>query len=151
MKEQLTGRSDFIFAPKKIELTPLIIYISIAFVGGFLAAWLIRTIYISKISRATRSIEGYLESERLMKEKLQKENITILQLKTALESEKQGRIRELEEVIRQMDADILLLQKSNEETEQQLRSTAPALHELKLKLIEANNTIARYKGQLGSK
>ncbi len=86
-----------------------------------------------------------------MKEKLQKENMTILQLKTALESEKQGRIKELEEVIRQMDTDILLLQKHNEETENLLKTTAPALHELKLKLIEANNTIARYKGQLGIK
>ena len=136
---------------KKKDLTPLIIYISIAFISGFLIAWLIRTFYISKISRATKSIEGYLESERLMKEKLQKENMTILQLKSALESEKQGRISELEKLVRQMDADILLLQKSNEETEQQLKTTAPALHELKLKLIEANNTIARYKGQLGIK
>ncbi len=84
-----------------------------------------------------------------MKEKLQKENMTILQLKTALESEKQGKISELQEVIRQMDSDILLLQKHNEETEDLLKRTAPALHELKLKLIEANNTIARYKGQLG--
>jgi hypothetical protein len=50
-----------------------------------------------------------------------------------------------------MDADILLLQKSNEETEALLAKGEPAINELKLKLIEANNTIARYKAQLGEK
>jgi hypothetical protein len=50
-----------------------------------------------------------------------------------------------------MDNDILLMQKSNEETEALLEKGEPAIHELKLKLIEANNTIARYKAQLGSR
>jgi hypothetical protein len=50
-----------------------------------------------------------------------------------------------------MDEDILLLQKSNEETERQLASSQPELHNLKLKMIEAQNVIARYKSQLGTK
>ena len=50
-----------------------------------------------------------------------------------------------------MDGDILLLQKSNEETEALLAEGEPALHEMKLKLIEATNTIARYKAQYGEK
>ena len=142
-------KAPILYLHQKPALTSTIVYIIVAFVAGFGVAWLMRTISIGKITRATKSIEGYLESERLMKEKLQKENMTILQLKTALESEKQGKITELQEVIRQMDSDIILLQKHNEQTEDLLKRTAPALHELKLKLIEANNTIARYKGQLG--
>jgi hypothetical protein len=50
-----------------------------------------------------------------------------------------------------MDSDILLLQKSNEETEALFKAGEPVIHSLKLKLIEANNTIARYKAQLGIK
>jgi hypothetical protein len=50
-----------------------------------------------------------------------------------------------------MDNDILLLQQSNEETEELLKSGKPELHNIKLQLLEANNTIARYKSQLGLK
>jgi hypothetical protein len=49
-----------------------------------------------------------------------------------------------------MDNDILLLQKSNEETEKLLQTTEPELYNLKVKLLEANNTISRLKGQLQS-
>ena len=50
-----------------------------------------------------------------------------------------------------LDQDILLLQKSNEETEALLQEGLPAIHELKLKLIEAHNTIARFKAQAEQK
>jgi peptidoglycan hydrolase CwlO-like protein len=53
-----------------------------------------------------------------------------------------------ERLIRQMDNDILLLQKNNEETEAMFRDKEPEMFELKKKLIEANNTISRLKGQL---
>ena len=46
-----------------------------------------------------------------------------------------------------LDSDILLLQKSNEETEALLQEGQPALHALKLQLLDAQNTIARYKAQ----
>ena len=46
-----------------------------------------------------------------------------------------------------LDSDILLLQKSNEETEVLLQEGQPALHALKLQLLDAQNTIARYKAQ----
>lgn len=128
-----------------------IIFSGIAFVAGFVCAWLIRTYHLSKTERKSRSIEGFLESERLMKEKLQKENHALLQVKGAIENEMGNRIRELQGIIREMDHDILLLQKDNEETEALLNAKEPALNELKKKLIEANNNIARYKGQLGLK
>ena len=58
--------------------------------------------------------------------------------------------QKLEEALLQnkiLDSDILLLQKSNEETEALLKKSQPALHNLKLQLLEAQNTIARYKAQ----
>ena len=60
-------------------------------------------------------------------------------------------MKEAHDLNKQMDSDILLLQKSNEETEALLKAGEPVIHSLKVKLIEANNTIARYKAQLGIK
>jgi hypothetical protein len=45
----------------------------------------------------------------------------------------------------------LLLQKSNEQTEALLQAGQPEVHALKIQLIEAQNTIARYKAQLAEK
>ena len=69
------------------------------------------------------------------------------QLKETLEAEMKKRLKEAELQISSMDQDILLLQKSNEETEELLRKGQPELHQLKLKLIEANNTISRLKAK----
>lgn len=86
-----------------------------------------------------------------MKEKLRKENILVYQAKEAMETDLGRKLKDAEVLNRIMDEDILLLQKSNEETEALLRAGEPALHALKLKLIEANNTIARLKAQLTEK
>jgi len=82
-----------------------------------------------------------------MKETLQKENLQVYQMKEAAEFELTKKLKQVEELNKVMDEDILLLQKSNEYTEALLQSKEPALHALKVKLIEANNTIARYKSQ----
>ena len=82
-----------------------------------------------------------------MKETLQKENLQVYQMKEAAEFELTRKLKQAEELNKVMDEDILLLQKSNEYTEALLQSREPALHALKVKLIEANNTIARYKSQ----
>lgn len=132
---------------KALEQNYLYIYIGLAFLAGFLIAWLIRTITVIKTKRTQKSIEGYLESEKLMKETLQKENNMLHQLKQGSELEYAKKLKECRDLNKMLDQDILLLQKSNEETEALLQSGEPALHELKLKLIEAHNTIARYKAQ----
>ena len=128
-------------------MTQVYIFSSIAFVGGFLIAWIIRSITIFKLNKLQKSTQGYLESERLMKETLQKENLQVYQMKEAAEFELTRKLKQAEELNKVMDEDILLLQKSNEYTEALLQSREPALHALKVKLIEANNTIARYKSQ----
>lgn len=95
-----------------------------------------------------KSAEGFLESEKLMKETLQKENVHVHQMKQVAELEFSKKLKDSRELNKMLDQNILLLQKSNEETEALLKTGLPALHELKIKLIEAQNTIARYKAQL---
>ena len=127
------------------------IYIIAAFVGGFLLAFIILMITIQKLKKEHKSAQGLLESERLKKETAQKENSFLIQSSDTHLLTTKERLRKAEAIAKQMDADILLLQRSNEETEALLAKGEPAVNELKLKLIEANNTIARYKAQLGEK
>ena len=128
-------------------MTQTYIYAGIAFVIGFVIAWIIRTVGLLKIKKALKSTQGYLESEVLKKETLQKENIHVHQMKQSAEMDCTKKLEKALEINKMQDADILLLQKSNEETEALLLVREPALHALKLQLIEANNTIARYKAQ----
>jgi hypothetical protein len=124
------------------------IYAGAGFVLGFLVAWIIRSITVAKLAKLQKSTQGFLESEKLMKETLQKENLHFHQVKLVTEREYAIKLKEAEKLNKILDEDILLLQKSNEETEALLEAGEPALHQLKLKLIEANNMIARYKAQL---
>lgn len=130
-------------------MSPIILYAAIGFVVGFSLAWFIRTIFIFQLKKSKRSTDGFLESERLMKETLKNENAVSQKQKQTIEIELTRKIADMQKIIRQMDADILLMQKSNEETEAQLAAGQPELHQFKMKLIEAQNTIARYKAQLG--
>mgnify|MGYP003518782494 CR=1 FL=1 len=129
-------------------MNPTILWIAVAGVAGFLTGWLLKSIQTWRIKKSLNSSCGFLESERLMKEKLQKENHALQQIHAAKEAALLEKIEHLEHQLRRMDEDILLLQQDNETTEQMMQATQPELHELKRKLIEANNTIARYKSQL---
>ncbi len=127
------------------------IYILIGFVAGFIVAWIIQLITILKFKKENKSAKGLLESEKLIKENAQKENNYLLQSADAALITTRAKLKQAEDLIKIMDTDILLLQKSNEETEALLAKGEPAIHELKLKLIEANNVIARYKSITGEK
>ena len=89
-----------------------------------------------------------LESERLVKDTLRKESALAFQLKESVEAELGKKLNEAQKIMKQMDQDILLLQKSNEESEALFKAGEPELYNQKIKLIEANNTIARMKAQL---
>lgn len=114
-------------------------------ITGFAIAWFIRSATLAKLKKVHLDTEGFLEREKLGKERLQRETELFYQRETEL-------IRKLDAAIKlnkQLDGDIILLQKSNEETEALLNATEPEVYSLKLKLIEANNTIARMKGMAG--
>lgn len=129
-------------------MTQTYIYVAAAFAAGFLIAWIIRTITITQIRKLLKGTQGYLESEKLMKETLHKENVLAHQMKQSTELDLTRKLKEQNQLNKVLDENILLLQKSNEETEELLQAGQPAIHEFKLKLIEAYNTIARYKAQL---
>ena len=126
-------------------MTEIYIYAGIAFITGFLIAWIIRTITLAKIKKLLKGTQGYLESEKLKKETVQRENVLAHQMKQSIELELTRKLKESQDINKVLDENILLLQKSNEETEALLKAGQPALHDLRLKLIEAYNTNARYK------
>ena len=126
-------------------MTQIYLYTGIAFIGGFAIAWIIRTIEIVNLKKSLKSTQGYLESETLKKETLQKENIEVYQKKQTIELESQKKLARCQELNKMLDNDILLLQKSNEETEALLQAGQPEIYSLKLNLLEAQNTIARFK------
>ena len=124
-------------------LIPIITFIAGAVIGALLLYF-----KMSKLQKQLRSSDGYLESEKLKKETLQKELKTVYQAKETIELTLKQRLQEAARLNKRLDEDILLLQKSNEETESLLKAGQPELHALKLQLIEANNTIARLKGMM---
>ena len=132
-------------------MTEIIIYASIALIAGFGLAWIIRSITIAKLQKQLHNTEGSWDREKLMKETAQKETAHAYSSYDAAKLNWEKKMKQAEETIAIMDNDILLLQKNNEETEALLKAANPELHNLKLQLIEANNTIARYKAQLGLK
>ena len=130
---------------------PFYIYILIGFAAGFIVAFILQLITILKLKKENKSAKGLLESEKLIKENANKENNFLLQSADASLLTTRAKLKQAQDLIRIMDNDILLLQKSNEDTEALLAKGEPAIHELKLKLIEANNVIARYKSITGEK
>lgn len=128
-------------------MTQIYIYAGGAFIIGFIITWLIFSFVMEKLKKTLKSTQGYLESETLKKVVLQKEITQLHQMKEAGEMNYQQKLEEALLQNKILDSDILLLQKSNEETEALLKKSQPALHNLKLQLLEAQNTIARYKAQ----
>jgi hypothetical protein len=128
----------------------IMVFLLSGFVVGFIAAWVIRAFSIAKMKREGVRLNGLLESERRVKENLRRENQMAFQMKETMEFELRRKIQESEMIIREMDRDILLLQKSNEETEAMYQLKDPEIFAIKKNLIEANNNIARLKAELSA-
>ena len=127
------------------------LYTGIAFITGFILAWIVRTLALLKTKRSLRSINSFFETEKLRKELLHKENLELHKINDAAKAEFAARVNKLTSDNKRIVEDILLLQKSNEETEALLKAEEPELYNLKMKLIEANNEVARYKAQNSNK
>ena len=122
------------------------LYILLGIVIGFVIGFLLQASRISSLNKEMKSKNGLLESETLKRENAQKENKFLIQSADAHLIHTKEMLAKSKETIKIMDTDILLLQRSNEETEALLAKGESAIPELKLKLIEAQNTIARLKG-----
>lgn len=129
-------------------MTQTYLYAGTGILIGFAVATAIFIFQLIKMRKTQKSLEGYLESEKLIRERFQKENSLLHDNRESSQSDNDLKIQQLQQLIKIMDEDILLLQKSNEETEAMLKAGDPMIHSLKLKLIEANNTIARFKSQV---
>lgn len=132
-------------------MVELIIYSAVAFILGLVVCWLLRMSEINSLKKQLGSVTSMLEQERLIKETQRKENNAIQQHQQTKEIELKNQLLQAEATIKRMDEDIILLQKNNEETEDLLKASQPEIHALKIKLLEAQNTIARYKGKLSEK
>jgi nicotinamide riboside kinase len=132
-------------------VSQIILYAAVALVVGFALAWILRSITIAKLKKELNGTDGSWQREKLMKETAQKEASHAYAAHAAAQMEWEKKIKNAHDMIAMMDQDILLLQKNNEETEALLKAGNPELHQAKLQLIEANNTIARFKAQLGLK
>jgi hypothetical protein len=126
-------------------LQQIYLYTGIAFIVGALAAWIIRTLVIVKLKQSLSSFTSLYETEKLRKELLNKENLQLHKTHDAAKAELIAKVEKLTSDNKRIIEDLLLLQKSNEETEALLQAGEPELYNLKIKLIEANNEIARYK------
>ncbi len=71
----------------------------------------------------------------------------LYKINDAVKADLSAKVNKLTSDNKRIVEDILLLQKDNEESEALLKAGEPELYNLKLKLIEANNEIARYKAQ----
>lgn len=125
--------------------------IGLALIIGIAIGWIGKSVFMIRVKRTLNSVNGFLESEKLMKEKFQKENHALQQIHSTREAELKDMIKRMEAHMKQMDEDLILLQMDNEKTEELMKATQPEIYALKTKLIEANNTIARYKAQLQQK
>lgn len=146
-KSFVKSEDTFVLILNKNILELLYIYTICAFLAGFLIAWLLRLVTVLPLKKSNKSLAGYLESEKLRKETLQKENTGLHETKRILNETNEARLKALQQLATRQDEDILLLQKSNEETDALLEAGQPVIHSLKMQLIEAQNTIARYKAQ----
>ena len=127
----------------------IIIYGGINFAIGFGLAWVLRSVAVAKFKTRLHDTDGYRQREKLMKETAQKENASAYARYELAKREYEKQLQAAQQTINLINKDILELQKNNEETETLLKAGNPEIHNLKLQLIEANNTIARYKAQVG--
>ena len=127
----------------------IIIYGGINFAIGFGLAWVLRSVAVAKFKTRLHDTDGYRQREKLMKETAQKENASAYARYELAKREYEKQLQAAQQTINLINKDILELQKNNEETEAMLKASHPEVHNLKLQLIEANNTIARYKAQVG--
>jgi hypothetical protein len=110
-------------------------------------AWIIRTLALLKTKKSLRSISSLFETEKLRKDLLQKENLELYKINDAVKADLSAKVNKLTSDNKRIVEDILLLQKDNEESDALLKAGEPEIFNLKLKLIEANNEIARYKAE----
>jgi predicted nucleic acid-binding Zn-ribbon protein len=115
---------------------------------GAVAGWFIRNAGYRSLKNMTNDLQGQLAAANERNEKLQTELLSSGSRVTELQkSLHDTRVTESDRN-KNLEAEISRLTARLAETDALLHSGQPVVHALKLKLIEANNTIVRYKAKL---
>ncbi|MEO6556074.1 MAG: hypothetical protein ABIN92_01055 [Ferruginibacter sp.] len=123
-------------------------YIAIAFLSGGIIAWLLRSISLSSAIKKNMQLNEQRAEDKLLMEKLQTEHSALQHEKIHDLESFSKRYKELESVNASLQHQVAILTNKFDESDALLKAGQPVIHSLKLKLIEANNTIARYKGRM---
>lgn len=127
-----------------------ILYIIIAAIGGLVTGGLVALFFKLRASRKEQALEGDLDNRKVqlheLKSKLLEEASQFELARKNFETKTQLLEKEKQELKQEVGE----LKQKNMELDQLLKEGQPVIHSLKLKLIEANNSIARYKGKFGS-
>lgn len=127
------------------------IYILLAAAGGLFAGIFIAFLIWKNSRRRGLQYQNAIEEEARVCAGLK---VQLADAEERLQGELencQSEITHLKEENMRLIANVAKLETRNLELDQLLKEGQPVIHTLKMKLIEANNTIVRYKAQLGLK
>jgi SMC interacting uncharacterized protein involved in chromosome segregation len=127
-----------------------ILYIIISAVGGVVAGGLIALLIKLRASKLEHGLTEELNNRKLLthelKNKLAEMESQFELARKNFETKKE--VFDKEKI--DLKAELSDLKQKNLELDQLLKEGQPMIHSLKLKLIEANNNLARYKGRFGN-
>lgn len=124
------------------------IYTLLAVIAGFLPGIVFAAIAWRKFKKGSREfckqIEAASNRASVCSQKLEVTNTELGFMKASHNL----KVKEMENEIQRIVMENEFLKLRNQELDQLLKEGQPVIHSLKMKLIEANNTIVRYKAQL---
>ena len=129
-------------------MTPSYLLAGVSFATGFSVAGAMLLIVKVKMKVQFKRLQGLLEYESLLKETLKKEQETLLQHGMDREGAMQKKWRESEMAKEELRVEVAKWETVQKETAQKTKSLQEDMQALKLKLIEAQNTIVRIKVQM---
>lgn len=129
-------------------MTPSYLLAGVSFATGFSVAGVMLLVVKMKMKVQLKRLQGLLEYESLLKETLKKEQETLLQHGMDMEGVMQKKWRESEMAKEELKVEVAKWQTVQNETAQKAKSLQEDMQALKLKLIEAQNTIVRIKVQM---
>ncbi len=129
-------------------MTSSYILAAVSFAVGLSIAGAMLFIFKMKMKAQVKRLQGLLEYESLLKETLKKEQETMLQHGMDKEAALQKKWMNSEQARKILEAELAKWQTMHREATQKTASIQEEMQTLKLKLIEAQNTIVRNKVQM---
>jgi len=128
-----------------------VIYFIITALAGLLPGLLVALLIKQKAAKKLNELKDLAEEERSRNAKISERLAEMEKMQQAENSKYATRIQNMNHEIGVLKNENEMLVTHNRELDQLLKEGQPVIHSLKMKLIEANNTIVRYKARLGLK